>query len=360
MTSLSISGDIRLDVGQVAGGPQRPLLVENQIVKTISVVSPCYNEEDNVETCYETVKQIFDEHLPNYRRQHVFVDNASTDATVEKLREIADKDPDVGVVVNARNFGVFRSAFNGLRHVDGDAVLVLLPVDLQDPPDLLPEFVNLWENGYDIVAGSRSNREESFLLRGARWVFYRIVNTLSDFEISPDVGEFQLIDRKVHQAVLEHDDHYPYIRGIIASVGFKKVVVPYTWKARKRGVTKHNMLTLIDQALNGIFSFTRAPLRLCTFAGLAISFLCILFAMFSVLAYFLMDVSAPRGTTTTIVALFFLSGIQLFFIGMLGEYVTSIHSQVRRGPLVVERETINLGAASSDTRTGDKTRSEVS
>ena len=193
------------------------------------------------------------------------------------------------------------------------------------------------------MAGARSSREESLILRGCRWAFYRIVNTLSDFEISPDVGEFQLIDRKVHQAGVAHDDHYPYIRGIIAAVGFKKVVVPYTWKARKRGVSKHNVLALIDQAMNGIFSFTRAPLRLCTFAGIAISIFCILFALYAVIAYFLTDVGAPRGTMTIIVALFFLSGIQLFFIGMLGEYVTSIHSQVRRGPLVVESETINLG-----------------
>lgn len=311
-------------------------------MKTISIVSPCFNEEDNIELCHAAVKKIFDEQLPNYRRQHIFVDNASTDATVEKLKAIAADDPDVGVVVNARNFGVFRSAFNGLRHANGDAVLVLLPVDLQDPPELLPEFVKLWESGYDIVAGSRGDREESFLLRTCRWAFYRIVNTLSDFEISPDVGEFQLVDKKVHQAILQHDDHYPYIRGIIASVGFKKVIVPYTWKARKRGLSKHNIFSLIDQALNGIFSFTRAPLRLCTFAGIAISIFCILFALYSTVAYFFTDVGAPRGTMTIIVALFFLSGIQMFFIGMLGEYVTSIHSQVRRGPLVVERETVNL------------------
>ena len=311
-------------------------------MKTISVVSPCFNEEDNVENCYRVVKQIFEEHLPEYRCQHVFVDNASTDSTVEKLRAIAAEDPNVGVVVNSRNFGVFRSGFNGLRHARGDAVLVMLPVDLQDPPDRIPEFVKLWESGYEVVAGARVDREESFLLRSCRKVFYRIVNTLSDFEISPNVGEFQLVDRKVQQAILQHDDHYPYIRGIIASVGFKRVVVPYTWKARKKGISKHNLFALIDQALNGMFSFTRAPLRLCTFAGIAISIACMLFAFYAIVAYFLTDVGAPRGTMTIIVALFFLSGIQLFFIGMLGEYVTSIHSQVRRGPLVVESETINL------------------
>lgn len=311
-------------------------------MKTISVVSPCFNEEDNVENCYRVVKQIFEEHLPEYRCQHVFVDNASTDSTVEKLRAIAAEDPNVGVVVNSRNFGVFRSGFNGLRHANGDAVLILLPVDLQDPPDRIPEFVKLWESGYEVVAGARVGREEGLLLRSCRWIFYRIVNTLSDFEISPNVGEFQLVDRKVQRAILQHDDHYPYIRGIIASVGFKRVVVPYTWKARKKGISKHNLFALVDQALNGIFSFTRAPLRLCTFAGIAISIACILFAFYAIVAYFLTDVGAPRGTMTIIVALFFLSGIQLFFIGMLGEYVTSIHSQVRRGPLVIESETINL------------------
>jgi glycosyltransferase involved in cell wall biosynthesis len=309
-------------------------------VKTISIVSPCFNEEDNVAVCHATVKAIFEDKLPGYRRQHIFVDNDSTDRTAAILREIAASDPDVMVVVNARNYGVFRSTFNGLRHATGDAVLVMLPVDLQDPPELLSDFVKLWESGYEIVAGARSNREESFALRTARWVFYRIVNALSDFEISPDVGEFQLIDRKVLVAVLAHNDHYPYIRGILASVGFKKVIIHYTWKARARGVTKHNLPRLVDQALNGIFSFTRAPMRFCTFAGFGIAAFCILFSLFQVIAYFV-EPAAPRGTTTIITALFFLSGIQLIFIGLLGEYVTSIHAQVRHGPMVVERETIN-------------------
>ena len=314
-------------------------------MKTISILSPCFNEEDNVETCYSVVKALFDEKLPGYRRQHIFVDNDSSDRTVEILRGIAARDPDVAVVVNARNFGVFRSSFNGLRYANGDAVVVILPVDLQDPPELIPRFVELWEQGYDVVAGARTGREESRMFRAARWTFYRIVNALSDFEISPNIGEFQLVDRRVLEAVLKHDDHYPYIRGILASVGFRRVVVPYTWKARKRGISKHNLPSLIDQALNGIFSFTRVPLRLCTFAGLGIAALCILFSLFSVLAYLVGGSVAPRGTTTIIVALFFLSGIQLIFIGILGEYVTSIHAQVRRGPLVIERERINLDAA---------------
>ena len=313
-------------------------------MKTITIVSPCFNEQDNVRHCWEEVKRIFDAELPGYAREHIFVDNASSDETVAILREISEHDPAVKIIVNARNFGVFRSTFNGLRYSTGDATLVMLPVDLQDPPEHLPEFVRLWEQGYEVVAGARSTRQETALMRACRWIFYRTVNSLSAFELSPDVGEFQLIDRKVLAAVLAHNDHYPYIRGIIASCGFRRIIVPYTWKMRKRGVSKHRLPTLIDQALNGIFAFTRIPMRLCTFAGIILSVLCIVFAVGVAIAYFAMDYSVPRGTTTMIVALFFLSGMQLLFIGMLGEYVTSIHSQVRGGPMVIERERINVDA----------------
>lgn len=319
-------------------------------MKTITVVSPCYNEEDNVENCYEVVKAIFAKDLPNYRCEHVFVDNASTDKTVDILRGIAARDPSVKVVVNARNFGVFKSTFNGLQYATGDAVLVMLPVDLQDPPDLLPEFVGLWEQGYEVVAGARSTREEGLIIRSSRKAFYRIVNALSDFELSPDVGEFQLIDKKVLAAVLAHNDHYPYIRGIIASCGFKRVIIPYVWKARKKGVSKHNLIMMVDQALNAIFAFTKAPMRFCTFAGLALAAFCLLFSLFSVFAYFFGASIAPRGTTTIIVSLFFLSGIQLLFIGMLGEYITAIHNQVRGGPVVIEAERINIDGAEKDAK----------
>lgn len=319
-------------------------------MKTISISSPCYNEEDNVEACYLAVKELFDGPLKAYKREHVFIDNASTDSTVDILRRLANEDPAVKVVVNARNFGVFRSAFNGLKYTTGDAVVVLLPVDLQDPPELIPEFVALWEQGYEVIAGARNEREEGFWMSRARFLFYRIVNRLSDFEISPNVGEFQLLDRKVLDALLQHQDQYPYIRGMISSLGFKRIIVPYKWKERVRGVSKHSIFMLIDQALNGIFSFTRAPMRFCTIGGLIISILSIGFSIMSLLYYFIAPEAAPRGTTTIITALFFLSGIQLLFIGMLGEYVTSIHNQVRGGPMVVERERINIDLVEKPTK----------
>jgi len=213
--------------------------------------------------------------------------------------------------------------------------------------------VRFWESGIEVVAGARVNRQESLALRTCRAIFYRIVNTLSDIDIPLNVGEFQLIDRKVWRAVVEHDDHYPYIRGIIASVGFRRVIVPYTWEARARGISKNNLPRLIDQALNGIFSFTSAPMRLCTFAGLSLSGLSILYALVSVALYFVLPHHAPRGMATMIVALFFLSGVQLAFLGMLGEYVTAIHAQVRKRPLVVERERINMGEDAPAVSAGD-------
>lgn len=312
-------------------------------MKKISVVSPAFNELDNVRACHEAVAALFDGPLSGYDHEHIFADNCSTDGTPDILREIAAEDQKVKVILNSRNYGPFRSLFNGLRYCTGDAILVFLAVDLQDPPAMIIEFVRYWENGAEVVAGARVERQESLALRTSRAIFYRLVNMLSDIDIPINVGEFQLIDRKVWQAVMQHDDHYPYIRGIIASVGFRRVIVPYQWEARKRGLSKNNLPRLVDQALNGIFSFTSAPMRLCSFLGFGLSTLCVLYAFFATITYFIFPDAAPRGVLTLIVTLFFLSGVQLAFLGMLGEYVTSIHAQVRRGPMVIERERINLG-----------------
>jgi glycosyltransferase involved in cell wall biosynthesis len=314
-------------------------------MKTISIISPCFNEADNVRACHHAVRALFAGPLANYRCEHIFADNASTDGTPEILRAIAAEDPAVKVILNARNFGPFRSMFNALRSATGDAVVVFLAVDMQDPPETIVEFVRLWEAGVEVVAGARINRQESLALRTCRAIFYRLVKTLSDIDIPINVGEFQLIDRKVWEAVVQHDDHYPYVRGIIANVGFRRVIVPYTWVARRSGISKNNLPRLIDQAMNGIFSFTNAPVRFCTLVGFVLASLCMLYALSAVVLYFAAPSFAPRGVTTLIVSVFFLFGVQLAFMGIIGEYVTSIHAQVRRRPLVVERERINMGPA---------------
>ncbi len=310
----------------------------------ISIISPCFNEEDNVEACHAAVLALFAPGGPlaHHEREHIFADNCSADGTVAILRRLAAADPHVKVILNARNFGPFRSNFNALRYATGDAVLVFLPVDLQDPPELIPEMVRHWKSGIEVVAGARTNREESLALRTCRRIFYRLVNSISDFDIPENVGEFQLIDRKVWEVVVTHHDQYPYIRGIIASAGFRRLILPYTWRARRQGASKNNGWRLIDQALNGIFAFTNAPMRLCSFLGFGVALLAILYALVSVLVGLLVPGLAPRGTMTIIVALFFFSGVQLVFIGMLGEYITAIHAQVRRGPVVVERERLNI------------------
>ncbi|WP_340268567.1 glycosyltransferase family 2 protein [Sphingobium mellinum] len=316
-------------------------------MKTISIVTPCFNEADNVKACRDAVAALFAPGAPlaRYKREHIFADNDSSDGTQDILRALAASDRSMKVILNARNYGPFRSNFNALRAATGDAVVVFLPADLQDPAEMIPEFVKLWEGGVEVVAGARVNRQESLALRTCRAIFYRTVRSFSDIDIPVNVGEFQLLDRKVWEAVVSHDDHYPYIRGIIASVGFRRVIVPYTWAARRSGISKNNLPRLIDQALNGIFSFTNVPMRLCTFAGIAMALLCMLYATASVGLYFIWPNLAPRGMMTLIVALFFLSGVQLAFMGILGEYVTSIHAQVRKRPLVVERERINMEAA---------------
>lgn len=310
----------------------------------ISIISPCFNERDNVEVCYETIRDLFAEGGPLSRHDFelIFSDNASTDGTVDILRRIAGGDPRVKVILNSRNFGPGRSNFNALRYATGDAVIVFLPVDLQDPPELIPEMVRHWENGIEIVAGARTQREETFVLRTCRGIFYRLANSLSEFEMPLDVGEFQLIDRKVWEVVSSHRDHYPYIRGIIASVGFKRLILPYAWKSRKRGISKNNFFSLVDQGLNGIFSFTALPMRIGTFVGLGIAALSLIYAFATFFGALLSSKPVPAGTHTIIVAIFFFAGVQLFFIGMLGEYIAAIHAQVRRGPMVVERERINI------------------
>ncbi len=308
---------------------------------TISIITPTYNEEDNVETCYRTIREIFDKQLPEYAFEYIFADNCSTDKTAEKLRKLAKEDPRVKLILNARNYGALRSNFNALTRATGDAVLVALAADLQDPPELLPEFIRRWREGFEVVYGIRRNRPESIVLRNLRKLFYRIINRLAEVPIPVDVGEYQLIDRVVLKAVLECDDYYPYIRGLIANCGFKSTGIAYNWQRRRKGLSKATWFILIDQAINALVSFSNIPIRICLLSGLAISVLSILFSIVQ-LVWLLAVPKAVPGIPTLVVALFFFGGVQLFFLGIIGEYVTAIHFQVRRRPLVIEREVVNF------------------
>jgi glycosyltransferase involved in cell wall biosynthesis len=310
--------------------------------KLISVVTPVYNEEENVRDCCAAVRQVFAQ-LPAYDYEHIFCDNASTDGTVRLLKEIAADDRQVRIILNARNFGPFCSTFNGLLATRGDAVVVMLAADLQDPPEVILDFVRHWESGHEVVYGVRANREEGLLMRAVRKLYYRLVSQFAGIHIPLDVGEFQLIDRVVVNTLRKCDDYYPYIRGMIASCGFRAIGVPYTWRSRKRGFSKNRLYHLTDQALNGLISFTNVPMRLCLFLGFFLSLLSLTVALVTFVANLLYYRQfAPAGIPTLIVAIFFFSGVQLFFFGVLGEYISAIHFQVRKRPLVVERERINF------------------
>lgn len=314
-------------------------------MKKISVVTPCFNEELNVRECYEAVRRIFERDLPQYWREHIFCDNASTDGTLEILREIAAQDSYVRVIVNARNFGPMRNSFNGVMATSGDAVLLFLPADLQDPPELLPEFVKLWEQGYEIVYGIRSTREEGGLMRQMRKSYYLLLTRFAEIVVPPGVGDFQLVDRRVVNAMREVRDGYPFMRMMTFECGGRAIGVPYTWRMRKRGVSKNRITALIDQGINGLVSFTTAPLRLGLFVGFLLAFLSVLYAIANLVLglIFYHSIAAP-GIMTLIIAMFFFGGVQLFFMGLMGEYILAIYGQVREKPIVFERERINFAA----------------
>lgn len=312
-------------------------------MKTISIVTPCFNEELNVADCYEAVRRLFDGKLSHYQREHIFCDNNSNDRTLEILRKIAAADKSVRIIVNARNFGPLRNTYNGVMSSTGDAVLLFLPADLQDPPELIPDFVQKWESGNEIVYGIRATREEGPVMRTIRNAYYRLLTSFSEVKVPPGVGDFQLVDRRVVEAMRRVRDGYPFMRMMTFECGGRAVGVPYTWRQRKKGFSKNRASALIDQGLNGLVSFTTAPLRFGLFAGFVVSLLSISYAI----ANFLIGIlvyrhAAEPGIMTLIVAMFFFGGVQLFFMGMIGEYVLAIYAQVREKPVVFERERINF------------------
>ena len=311
-------------------------------MKKLSIITPCYNEEVNVEICAQELKKVMQEKLSGYDYEHIFADNASTDATLIKLRELAAKDDHIKVISNSRNVGPFRNMWNAMKSATGDAVVPLLPADLQDPPSVIPELVKHWEQGFLVTYGVRANREESIIMRMARGLYYRIIKKFASAVIPLNSGEFLLADKKVIDSILVVDDQYPYIRGLIAQAGVKSASVPYTWVRRERGKSKNSFISLIDQAINGFVSTSRVPARLALLGGFLLSFLGFAYAIFTAVMVLISDGTAPVGIPTIIVGIFLLGGVQLLFLGLIGEYILSIHGQVRRTPPMFETERINF------------------
>ncbi len=310
--------------------------------KLISIVTPCFNEEEGIIACHNAIKEIFDAELKDYEYEHIFCDNASSDRTVELLKEVATHDPHVKIIVNSRNFGILKNTYNGVLSTTGDAILLFMPVDLQDPPELIPEFVKHWEGGYEIVYGIRAKREEGFLLVSARKAYYRLLSHLTYVDYPPDVGDFQLIDKRVLDAMRKIDDAQPFMRLMTFDCGFKSIGVKYTWRSRNYGKSRNSLLHMFEQGLNGIVSFSGAPLRLALVIGFMVSGLSLLYAVGVFLLTLFGFVHSQAGIPTIVIALFFFGGVQLFFLGVLGEYIFAIFNQVRRKPLIVERERVNF------------------
>jgi len=302
----------------------------------VTVVLPCRNEEANVDELHERLARATAA-IPAHRFRFLFVDNASTDGTVGRLRAIAAGDERVTVIVNARDFGHIRSPFHGLMAAPGDCV-VMMCTDLQDPPELLPDFLAAWEAGADMVVGRKASSAESRGLWVARSAFYRIARSIADVDLLEHVTGFGLYDRRAIELMRRSADPYPYLRGMIVDIGLPFTVIPYDQPVRRRGITKNNFFTLYDMAMLAFTSHSRLPLRLATMAGfvlaaasllVAIVFLCLKIAFWD---------RFPAGNAPAVIGVFFLGSLQVFLIGVLGEYVGAILTQVRHRPWVVEGE----------------------
>jgi len=309
-------------------------------MKTISIITPCYNEAQNVRALYERVRAVING-LGCYRYEHIFIDNASGDNTVGILKAIGATDKNVKVIVNTRNFGQIRSPMHALNQARGDAVIGIV-ADLQDPPELIPELVRHWEAGFSMVLGIKRSSKENGLMFFLRRVYYRLVNKVASIETYENFTGFGLFDRKIIDYVKDFNDPYPYFRGLIAEIGLPHVKVYYDQARCESGKTKNNFYTLYDLAMLGITNLSKVPLRIVTFSGFACSFLCVLVALGYLVYKLLYWDRFSVGMAPVVIGVFFFISIQLIFMGLLGEYIGSIHTLVQRRPYVFERERINF------------------
>ncbi len=315
-------------------------------MKTISVVTGCFNEEDNVELLYKRLKAVFDS-LPQYRFEIIFIDNASTDGTVKKLKLLAAQDQCVKVIVNMRNFGAIRSGYHAILQADGDAV-VALAADLQDPPELINDFVKHWEAGELLIAAVKKHGKESLPMFAVRTLYYKLLNKMANVELIDHFTGFGLYDQCVIRELRRVDDRYPYLRGLISELGYPVKRVTFVQPSRHSGKTKSDWYHFYDLGMLGLTSHSIVPMRIATLIGFVLATGSLMVA----LAYFIYKLlhwsSFEAGMAPVLIGLFGLFSIQLMFIGLLGEYIGSAHRNILRRPLVVERERINFTARRAD------------
>lgn len=312
-------------------------------MKKISIVTGCYNEEDNVKLLYEKISTQMSQYKNRYEWELIYIDNCSTDNTVNILKDIASADKKVKIIVNSRNFGHIRSPHYAILNAYGDAVIFMVS-DLQDPPELLPELIKKWENGYKIVLAQKNVSEESKFMFTIRRIFYGLLKNIVDDnteQIKQFTG-FGLYDKQVVDVFRTIDDPYPYFRGLISEVGFEKAIVKFTQPTRKRGRTKNNFYTLYDMAMLGIVKHSKVPLRAATITGFILSVISVMIAFFYLVYKLIFWSSFEVGIAPLIIGLFTFASFQLFVLGLVGEYVGAIYTRVDKKPLVIEKERINF------------------
>lgn len=309
-------------------------------MKKISILTPCFNESANVEELCQRIKNVMNT-ISQYEYEHIFIDNASTDETVFKIKNEIKKDKRIKLIVNARNYGHIRSPYHGLMQTNSDAT-ILITSDLQDPPEIIPDLIKKWESGKFTVLTVKRETKDGKVMKFFRKSYYRILAKISEVNIIQNATGSGLFDRRVIEIFKQLNNPYPYIRGLVCEIGLPIDFVYYDQPRRKNGITKNNFLTLYDMAMNGITSHSRIPLRLISLVGFSLSFMSFLIALSYLVYKILFWDSFTIGIGPVIIGLFFISGIQLIFLGIIGEYISATHIQVRKLPSVIELERINF------------------
>lgn len=310
-------------------------------MKKISVLIPCYNEEENVVPISEAVIKTLQKDLPEYDYELVFIDNDSQDHTRSLIRQLCDENPKIKAIFNARNFGQFNSPYYGMLQITGDCVIEMV-ADFQDPVELIPQYVHEWEKGYKIVIGIKTSSKENRLMYWLRSCYYKTIKKLSDVEQIEHFTGSGLYDREFIEVLRNLDDPTPFLRGIVAELGYRRKEIPYEQPRRRAGKTHNNFYRLYDAAMLSVTSYTKAGLRLATIFGS----ICAVVSMLIALVYLVMKLiwwdRFPAGMAPMLIGMLFLGSVQLFFIGFLGEYIMSINQRVMKRPLVIEEERINF------------------
>lgn len=309
-------------------------------MKKISIVTPVCNEEENIADIVQSIRDIMQEYN-SLVYEHIFIDNSSTDKTVNFLREICLKDKNVKVIINRRNFGYLRSTFYAIKQSTGDSV-ILISADLQDPPYLIKDFINHWLEGKKIILGKKKSSDEGFLLTLIKKFFYRFMQKISESQLTKDTVGFGLFDKEVIDSLKKIIDPYPYFRGLITEIGHEIFLVEYSQPIRKKGKSKFNFLSMYDIAITGIVKHSKLPIRIFTISGFILSLISLLIALIYFVYKLVNWYTFSGGIAPILIGMFIIASFQIFFLGLIGEYILSIHTQVRNIPLVFEKERINF------------------